>query len=119
MSGVLYGLYVPSDTVHPSGKDHHPGPEEPGDLQRRQRNLRYQRGPGIAGGSFTSTSGNLYLAGNFSVTAGTFTHNSGTILFDGTSNASVNTGEFALNNVTVDKGLAGRTSTGSWSRAPT
>ena len=56
-----------------------------------------------SGTSFTSTSGNLYVGGNFSVTAGSFTHSSGNIILDGVKK-TISAAGVSLNNLQVSSG---------------
>jgi fibronectin-binding autotransporter adhesin len=54
----------------------------------------------ITGGTLTSTSNTLSVAGDF-LNSATFTHNSGTVIFNGTIAQTINSGGNSFNNFTV------------------
>lgn len=54
----------------------------------------------ISGGSLTSTSGTLSIAGDFN-NNGTFTHNNGTVTLNGTGAQTINSGGSSFNNLTI------------------
>lgn len=54
----------------------------------------------LSAGTLTSTSGSLFLAGNFA-NSSTFTHNNGTVTFNGTGAQSINSGGSSFNNFSI------------------